>query len=415
MSPLIRPRRVQQHDPFRDPNPRRNNQDFIDQEERAFKSIRLEAPTFDGTLDTKVYLDWEREMDQYFEWYEMIEGRKFKFAKLRLIRQARMYWDNVERLVIQRGQDPIATWGDLKAKLREKYLPVSYHQRLLGQWHRLIQGNKSVTEYIAKFDELAMRCGINESESVILSRFRSGLHDDVKRELYMREVRDLEQAYQVARDFEQFHRTPKSQYPRPAPTYPSRPLPTRPNPSRPEPSQPSSSRPSVSRLPIDKGKSIEAPKKFDTYFKCHLLGHYASDCPTRSLHLGDLEEEGNPEDALEQEEKVYGEGLNLAEEYEGDEESCDPTDLLGVVRCILTQSKEQEDWRRTNILHTFIKIGEKVCKIIIDSGTCVNAIFASSIKTLGLTPVPHPSPYKVSWIDSTSIPIKLRCQVLIQL
>ena len=57
LSPLIRPRRVQQHDPFQDPNPRRNNQDFIDQEERAFKSIRLEASTFDGTLDTKVYLD----------------------------------------------------------------------------------------------------------------------------------------------------------------------------------------------------------------------------------------------------------------------------------------------------------------------------------------------------------------------
>ena len=132
----------------------------------------------------------------------MTEGRKFKFAKLRLIRQARMYWDNIERLVIQRGQEPITTWGELKAKLREKYLPVSYHQRFLDQWHRLVQGNKSVTEYIAKFDELAMRCGINESESVILSRFRSGLHDDVKRELYLREVRDLEQAYQVARDFE---------------------------------------------------------------------------------------------------------------------------------------------------------------------------------------------------------------------
>ena len=63
LSPLAPPRRVHQPDPFQDPNPRRNNQDFIDQEERAFKSIRLEASTFDGTLDTKVYLDWEKEMD----------------------------------------------------------------------------------------------------------------------------------------------------------------------------------------------------------------------------------------------------------------------------------------------------------------------------------------------------------------
>ena len=98
---------------------------------------------------------------------------------------------------------------------------MSYHQRVLDQWHRLVQRNKSVTEYIAKFNELAMRYGINESESMILSRFRSSLHDDVKRELYIKEVRDLEQAYQVARDFEQFHRTPKSQYPKTSSTYSS--------------------------------------------------------------------------------------------------------------------------------------------------------------------------------------------------
>ena len=102
------------------------------------------------------------------------------------------------------------------------------------------------------------------------------------------------------------------------------------------------------------------------------------------------------------------------EEYEGDEDYVEP-DLVGVVRCILTQSKTQDDWRRTNILHTFVKLGDKVCKIIIDSGSCVNAISTNAVKTLGLSTVPHPNPYKVSWIDSTSIPIKSRCLVQIQL
>ena len=40
-------------------------------------------------------------------------------------------------------------------------------------------------------------------------------------------------------------------------------------------------------------------------------------------------------------EEVYQAKDNLAKEYEGDEE-LDP-DLLGIVRCILTQARTQED------------------------------------------------------------------------
>ena len=76
----------------------------------------------------------------------------------------------------------------MKAKLREKYVPMSYHQRLLDQWQRLNQGNKTVTEYIAKFDELAMRCNLVESESATLSRFRPCLREEIQRELFLREV-----------------------------------------------------------------------------------------------------------------------------------------------------------------------------------------------------------------------------------
>jgi len=137
-------------------------------------------------------------------------------------------------------------------------------------------------------------------------------------------------------------------------------------------------------------------------------------CPSRALHIGEAEE-GESEPLENDEEEVYEAGDCLADEYEGDEENVDSSDVLGVVRCIMTQTKEQEDWRRTSILHTFVKIGEKVCKIVIDSGSCVNAISTSAAKSLGLPTEPHPNPYKVSWIDSTSIPIKQRCQVRIQL
>ena len=55
-----------------EPHPRHHQPDFNESKERALRSIRLDAPSFDGRLDPKVYIDWEGEMDHYFEWYEML-------------------------------------------------------------------------------------------------------------------------------------------------------------------------------------------------------------------------------------------------------------------------------------------------------------------------------------------------------
>ena len=53
-----------------------------------------------------------------------------------------------------------------------------------------------------------MRCNVDESESVTLSKFRAGLREEIQKELFMREVQDLELAYQVARDAKRFNRGP---------------------------------------------------------------------------------------------------------------------------------------------------------------------------------------------------------------
>ena len=57
----------------------------MDQDKHVLRSVKVEAPNFDGSLDPKEYLDWEADMDHYFEWYDMSKAQKIRFAKMKLI------------------------------------------------------------------------------------------------------------------------------------------------------------------------------------------------------------------------------------------------------------------------------------------------------------------------------------------
>ena len=89
--------------------------------------------------------------------------------------------------------------------------------------------------------------------------------------------------------------------------------------------------------------------------------------------------------------------------------------VVSVVRCALAQPKDHDDWRRTTIFQTYVKSGTKDCRVIVDSWSCTNAISSNIVSRLGLKSIPHPTPYKVSWVDSSSITIKERCLVSIQI
>ncbi|MQM18642.1 hypothetical protein Taro_051636 [Colocasia esculenta] len=216
------PRRGQRADFRRGHEPRYELQRFHEYEDRddqIVRNVQVDIPTFDGSLDPKIYLDWEAAMDRYFEWYEMTDGRRVRFAKMKLLGQAQTYWVNVESLLIQRYQDRIETWDDMKAKLREKYLPATYHQCLIDRWQSLTRGNRPVSEYIAEFDEYLLRCGVHEESAMTLSRFRKGLRQTYQCELFRRNVTTLEYAYQVAQEVELF----ESEYQSPShvrPTFP---------------------------------------------------------------------------------------------------------------------------------------------------------------------------------------------------
>ena len=82
--------------------------------------------------------------------------------------------------------------------------------------------------------------------------------------------------------------------------------------------------------------------------QCHHKGHIASRCPQRALAL-DVEQS-----SLEDEEDQIVDPLD----YSGDEddlhEDCDDKACVGVVRCVLSTTVDNDNWKRTRIFHTII-------------------------------------------------------------
>ena len=83
-------------------------------------------------------------------------------------------------------EEPLRTWDEMKAKLNQKYLPLTFQDQQLDKQSRLANGTHSADEYIEKLDKFKTWCGefVEEPPMMTLSSFRYGLRDDLCRELF---------------------------------------------------------------------------------------------------------------------------------------------------------------------------------------------------------------------------------------
>ncbi|KAK0601962.1 hypothetical protein LWI29_029106 [Acer saccharum] len=341
-----------------------------DANEKVMRSIKIDAPTFDGEMNPKAYLDWEATMDKFFAWHNMSEERKVRFAKIKLIGQANMFWDNLDQELEDTGRAPIVHWVEMKASLKQKYVPFSNHQRRSNEWHQLRQANMTVNKYIAKFKGYLQRCNAKEDRIVKLSRFRFGLRAEIRRELLPHNIASFGRAYQLAQEMEYYLKSTP--------------------PKRLDVRQPTEI--AGARIPIP------TPTVWGSRYADHSL---------RSL-------ERKIKGTTEFGEDIYDPDFVIEPEDYEDSMGINDGTCLTVVRCQLAPPRTSKDWRRSSIFHTFTKCGNVVCKVLVDSGSYINVVSAQTINKLGLKPVNHLEPYRVSWIDTSSIPVTQQCQVPIQ-
>ncbi|KAG2694405.1 hypothetical protein I3760_08G142200 [Carya illinoinensis] len=74
----------------------------------------------------------------------------------------------------------------------------------------------------------------------------------------------------------------------------------------------------------------------------------------------------------------------------------DANETLVVKKNLLTPKEDSgEDWLRTNIFHTTCTVSKKVCKLLIDSGSCENVVSEKAVQKLRLKANQHLKPYKL--------------------
>lgn len=93
------------------------------------------------------------------------------------------------------------------------------------------------------------------------------------------------------------------------------------------------------------------------------------------------------------------------------EEVEEDTTLLLVVRCILATPKQEKDWKRTSIFQIIVRCGTEAQMLIINGGSGMNVVSKATMERLKLTTKSHLKPYKVTWINSTSILVTKQCLV----
>ncbi|XP_061340226.1 uncharacterized protein LOC133286788 [Gastrolobium bilobum] len=122
------------------------------------------------------------------------------FATYLLIREAEHWWTNTKRYFQSRGTE--ITWAIFKDAFLEKFFPQSIRNRKEIEFLELKQGNMTVGEYVAKFEELSRYSNYIQNqpnEEWLTTKFEFGLKPELK-SMIINRCRDIEASMKAAED-----------------------------------------------------------------------------------------------------------------------------------------------------------------------------------------------------------------------
>jgi hypothetical protein len=265
--------------------------------------------------------------------------------------------------------------------------------------------------------KLMMKLDLEEPEEQSMSKFLGGLDRNVARKLELQPYSTLDELYHLAlkveKDQKEKKKKPafKSNFPfyKGSTTYTPK---------------PEAARKVEAAKEKDKGKGIlSTPDKKSNVkcYKCQGYGHYQADCPNKRvmtlMEIETIEEEMEQDREFSQ--PIYDDYADAEPEMEQPvaekpEKVLGPMSGLSLVlrRVLHATDPATPASQREVLFQTKCLVMGRVCKMIIDGGSCTNLASQTMIEKLSHPTFKHPEPYKLHWLNDGSS-VEVRKQALV--
>ncbi|XP_057418898.1 uncharacterized protein LOC130713116 [Lotus japonicus] len=166
------------------------------------KFLKRNPPNFKGEYNPDGAYKWMTQVEKILNSMNCTDNQKVNYASYLLEGEAETWWTQAKPRMIQAN---LMTWIEFKRVFLEKYFPEDVKARKEVEFLELKQGNMTIGQYAAKFEELAQfhpsyRDAANENSKCIT--FENGLRPDIKAAMGYQQIRNFYTLVDKCRIFE---------------------------------------------------------------------------------------------------------------------------------------------------------------------------------------------------------------------
>ncbi|PRQ42827.1 putative nucleotidyltransferase, Ribonuclease H [Rosa chinensis] len=366
--------------------------------------VKAEIPFFSGNLGVEDYLDWQLQVDRFFEIMEVPEHKQVKHVAWRLKSTAAVWWDKLQNTRKKQRKQGVRTWRRMKQLMMERFLPDDYEQILYRLYIECVQGTRTVADYTAEFLRYSERNELGETEGQKVAHYISGLKPSIQERIGLQTVHTMAEVTNLALKAELLEKPSRASsfqrynYQRSADLVNASTAKGITTLQRAENAFKASNPPFKgagssntssgvqNRAPNQRFNNPYARPTGDVCYRCNKPGH-------RSNMRHERRQTALIDDYDEDEEEVRRDG-----DYDGAEfaEEESPEKVNIVLQRVLLCPKEEG--QRRNIFRSLCSINNKVCNLIVDNGSCENFVAKKLVEYLQLPAQPHEAPYSLEWV-----------------